>query len=1070
MNKYKNNATLSSLSCRERLNYPIMLKIFIERPVLSTVISIIIVVLGVIGLTSLPIEQYPEIAPPTVQISATYSGASADAVMKSVVMPIEQQVNGVEGMTYITSTASNSGSAGISVYFDQATNPDMDAVNVQNLVSRASALLPAEVVQSGVIVKKSQTGNLLTIFLYSENPDYDGKFIQNYANINIIPQIQRVEGVGQATVYGAQTYTMRIWIKPDIMTAYGIGPKEVIAALQDQNIEAAPGELGQNSNQSFQYTLKYTGRLKSTEEFENVVIRSENGQVLKLKDIADVELGSLNYNIQSSFNGNDAVMIAVAQTVGSNARQVIADVKEELSKAAESFPPGVSSEFLNASINDVWRTLIIAFLLVFAVVFIFLQDIRSTIIPAIAVPVAIIGTFFFLLVFGFSINLLTLFALILAIGIVVDDAIVVVEAVRAKMDQGEKRPAVATENAMSEISSAIISITLVMAAVFIPVSFLGGTNGVFFRQFGLTLAVAIIISAVNALTLSPALCALFLKPKEEGEKKGFIQRFYNCFNTGFNATINKYKQAISFMGKPRKRWIPFAVVALFSVILICLIRTIPSGFIPQEDSGSVVGTITLPPGSSLERTDSIVKKVAEIARTMPHVKEVGSINGLNYMGGGAGLGSCYGSVMIKMEPWSERNVSTDEIVSMMTQRTDSIKEATFLFFGTPTIHGFGLSNGVTLQLEDRTGGDVNAFFNVIQPFLDSLNRQEEVMLARTTFNPNFPQKQIQVDMPKIKDAGLTLNDIMTTLEAFIGSMYISNFNLYGQQYEVVVQASPEYRTKIDDLKEIYVPTGNGTMAPVMELITITDVTGPQALMHFNLYSSMDVTVIPSIGSSTGEVMKRIEEIAKETLPAGYTYEYQGLSREEQKSSGVLITIFIICLAFVYLLLSALYESYLLPFSVILSLPVGISGIFIFVFFGLLGGSGIINNIYIQIALIMLIGLLSKNAILIVEYALQRRKQGMSIFDAALNGAVARLRPILMTSFAFIFGLLPLALSTGAGATGNRSIGLSAIGGMVIGTFIGVMVVPVLFMVFQTLQEKFGKSGEKTAVVPTNSKD
>ncbi|MDR1729798.1 MAG: efflux RND transporter permease subunit [Prevotellaceae bacterium] len=1054
-----------------------MLKIFIERPVLSTVISIIIVVLGIIGLMSLPIEQYPEIAPPTVQISANYAGASADAVMKSVVIPIEQQVNGVEGMTYITSTASNAGSASLSVYFDQETNPDMDAVNVQNLVSRASALLPAEVVQTGVIVKKSQTGNVMSIFLYSDNPDYDGKFIQNYANINIIPQIQRVQGVGQATVYGAQTYTMRIWIKPDIMTVYEIGPKEVIAALQDQNIEAAPGELGQNGNQSFQYTLKYTGRLKSIEEFENIVIRSQNAQVLKLKDIADVELGALNYNIQSSFNGKDAVMIAVAQTIGSNAEQVIADVKQELSNAAKSFPTGINydylidaSEFLDASISDVWHTLIIAFLLVFVVVFIFLQDIRSTIIPAIAVPVAIIGTFFFLLVFGFSINLLTLFALILAIGIVVDDAIVVVEAVHAKLDQGEKNPVTATENAMSEISSAIVSITLVMSAVFIPVSFLGGTNGVFFKQFGLTLAVAIIISAVNALTLSPALCALFLKPKNEEEKKGFFKRFYGYFNIGFDATINKYKQAIGFMGDVKRRWIPFVIIIFFSFVLVYLLRTIPSGFIPQEDSGTVVGTITLPPGSSMERTDSVINRVTEIARTMPYVKEVGSINGLNYMGGAAGLGSCYGSVMIKMEPWSKRNISTSEIVSMMTQRTDSIQEATFLFFGTPTIQGFGLSNGVTLQMEDRTGGDINIFYNTIQAFLGKLNQQQEVMLARTTFNPNFPQKQIEVDIPKIKAAGLTLNDIMTTLQAFIGSMYISNFNLYGQQYEVIVQASPEYRTKIDDLKRIYVPAGDGKMAPVTEFITITDVTGPQALMHFNLYSSMDVTVIPNIGSSTGEVMKRIEEIANETLPNGYTYEYQGLSREEQKSGGVLITIFIICLAFVYLLLSALYESYLLPFSVILSLPIGISGIFIFVFFGLLGGSGIVNNIYIQIALIMLIGLLSKNAILIVEYALQRRKQGMSIFDAALNGAVARLRPILMTSFAFIFGLLPLAFSSGAGAIGNRSIGLSAIGGMVVGTFIGVMVVPVLFMIFQTLQEKFGKTGGKTAVVPANPQD
>ncbi len=1043
-----------------------MLKIFIERPVLSTVISIIIVVLGIIGLISLPIEQYPNIAPPTIQVSATYYGANADAVMKSVVMPVEQQVNGVEGMTYITSTSSNSGNANVTVYFDQDTDPNMDAVNVQNLVSQTYSLLPAEVVQTGVLVRKSQTSTLLTIFLYSDNPDYDGRFIQNYANINIIPQIQRVKGVGQAIVYGARTYTMRIWIKPDVMTVYGIGPLEVIAALQDQNIEAAPGQLGQNSNQAFQYTLKYTGRLKSPEEFGNIVLRSENGQVLRLKDVADIELGSLNYNIDTNLEGHDAVMIVVAQTAGSNASQVIQDVKKELSAAEESFPPGVhyeyiidASEFLDASISDVWHTLIIAFFLVFIVVFIFLQDIRSTIIPAIAVPVAIIGTFFFLLILGFSINLLTLFALILAIGIVVDDAIVVVEAVHAKLDQGEKSPVVATEKAMSEISSAIISITLVMAAVFIPVSFLGGTSGVFFRQFGLTLAVAIIISAINALTLSPALCALFLKPRKEEQKKGFMQRFKCYFNTGFNATVNKYKQVIVFLGGAKKRWIPFGIILLCAIILVQLIRTIPSGFIPQEDSGTVIGTITLPPGSSMERTDSVIKKVAEIARTLPHVKEVGSINGLNFMGGTGGLGSCYGTIMIKMEPWDKRNVTTAEIITMMTQRTDSIRNATFLFFGTPTIQGFGLSNGVTLQLEDRTGGDINKFYDITGNFLKKLNQEKEVLMARTTFNPNFPQKLIEVDMEKIKEAGLSLNDIMTTLEAFIGSLYVSNFNLYGQQYEVVVQAAPEYRTKIEDLKKIYVPAANGEMAPIMEFITITDVTGPQSLMHFNLYSSMDVTIIPNIGSSTGEIMNLVEQVAKETLPIGYSYEYLGLSREEQKSGGVLIIIFIICLVFVYLLLSALYESYILPFAVILSLPVGMSGIFIFVFLGLLGGSGIVNNIYIQISLIMLIGLLSKNAILIVEYALQRRKQGMSIFDAALSGAVARLRPILMTSFAFIFGLLPLAISSGAGAIGNRSIGLSAIGGMVVGTFIGVIVIPVLFMAFQTLQEKLVK-GEK----------
>ncbi|MCD7972336.1 MAG: efflux RND transporter permease subunit [Candidatus Azobacteroides sp.] len=1048
-----------------------MLKLFIERPVLSTVISILIVVLGIIGLTSLPVEQYPDIAPPTVQVQANYSGANADVVMNSVVIPLEEQINGVEGMTYMTSTASNAGSANITVYFEQGVNPDIAAVNVQNLVSQASSLLPSEVVQTGVIVRKSQTSTLLMLFLYSDNPDYDGQFIQNYANINIIPQIQRVPGVGDANVYGARSYSMRVWLKPDVMAVYGLNATEVVAALQDQNIEAAPGELGQNSNQAFQYTLKYTGRLKSVEEFQNIIIRSDNGQVLRLKDVADVELGSLNYTIDSRVKGNQSVMIGISQTSGSNAQQVINNVKKELEAVKENLPPGVhyefmidASEFLDESINEVWHTLIIAFILVFLVVFIFLQDIRSTIIPAIAVPVAIIGTFFFLLIFGFSINLLTLFALILAIGIVVDDAIVVVEAVHAKLDAGEKNPRIATESAMSEIAPAIISITLVMSAVFIPVSFIGGISGVFFQQFGLTLAVAIIISAVNALTLSPALCALFLKPKEEEhQKKGFIKRFYYYFNIAFNATTNKYKKVLHFITEKKKRWIPLVLIAIFAGILFFLIRTIPSGFIPQEDSGAVMGTITLPPGSSMERTDSVLQQVVAIAEKMPHVKDVGSINGLNFM---SGLGSSYASLVIKMDPWSDRDISTTDLVKRMNQETAHIQDATFLFFGTPTIQGFGLASGVSLQLEDKTGGDINKFYGIAQDFLNRLRQHQEILIASTTFNPNFPQKELEVDIAKLKDAGITLSALMTTLQAYIGSMYVSNFNLYGKQFRVMVQAAPEYRASLDDLNGIYVQTASGEMAPVTEFITVHSITGPQSRTRFNLYSSMDVTIIPNIGTSTGDAINLIAEVAKETLPDGYAYEYSGISREEANSSSKLLIIFVLCLVFVYLLLSALYESYILPFSVILSLPIGIAGIYIFLFSGLMFfGSQIVNNIYVQISLIMLIGLLSKNAILIVEYALQRRKEGMSIIDAAINGAVARLRPILMTSFAFIFGLLPLAISSGAGAQGNRSIGISAIGGMLIGTLLGVLVIPSLFVIFQGLQERLNKSGRKKDTVP-----
>lgn len=1048
-----------------------MLKTFIDRPVLSTVISILIVVLGIIGLVSLPIEQYPDIAPPTVRVSATYSGANADVVLNSVVIPLEEQINGVEGMTYMTSTASNSGGATINVFFEQGINPDIAAVNVQNLVSQASSLLPAEVVQTGVTVKKSQNSTLLMLFLYSDNPEYDDEFIQNYANINIIPQIQRVSGVGEAEVYGAKTYSMRVWLKPDLMAIYGVNAAEVLAALSDQNIEAAPGELGQNSNQSFQYTLKYTGRLQSAEQFGDIVLRSQDGYVLRVKDVADVELGSLTYTVNTVANGHPAIMLAISQTAGSNATQVIANVKKELEKVADELPPGVhyeymidASEFLGASIKKVWHTLLEAFVLVFIVVFVFLQDFRSTLIPAIAVPVAIVGTFFFLLILGFSINLLTLFALILAIGIVVDDAIVVVEAVHAQLDEGERDPRQATITAMGEIAPAIVSITLVMAAVFIPVSFIGGTSGIFFQQFGLTLAVAILISAVNALTLSPALCALFLKPKdEEKEKKGFLKKFYYYFNIGFSAVQTRYKNSLTRLGRGKWRWIPIGIIAVFGCLLFLLMGTIPSGFIPQEDSGAAMGMITLPPGASMERTDSVLKEVMDSARTLPHVREIAGINGVNFL---SGLGSSYASVVMKLDPWEDRDVTVNEIVGMMFQKTARIQDASFLFFGTPTIQGFGLGNGVSLELEDRTGGDIGEFYGITGQFLGLLNAQPEIQYATTTFNPNFPQKQIEVDMARIKNAGLTLSDIMTTLQVYIGSYYVSNFNLYGKQFRVMAQALPEYRASEQDLNGLYVRTSTGDMAPVSEFITIRDITGPQSRTRFNLYSSMDITIVPQANTSTGDVIAMVNRLAAENLPAGYSYEYSGISREEANSSSQTFLIFALCLIFVYLLLSALYESYILPFSVILSLPVGLAGVYIFIWSGLLFNSGIVNNIYVQIALIMLIGLLSKNAILIVEYAILRRNQGMSILDAAISGAEARLRPILMTSFAFIFGLLPLALSSGAGAIGNKSIGIAAIGGMLIGTVIGVFVIPILFVIFQTLQEKVtGKNKQKDQPAP-----
>lgn len=1044
-----------------------MLKTFIERPVLSTVISIIIVVLGIIGLSTLPVEQYPDIAPPTVRVTAQYPGANAEVVLNSVVIPLEEQINGVEGMTYMTSSSMN-GMAQIQVFFKQGVNPDIASVNVQNRAARANPLLPAEVVQTGVIVQKQQNSTLMGISLSTSNPDYDGRFLQNFANINIIPQIKRVPGVGEAQAFGARDYSMRVWLKPDVMASYKISPMEVIAALQEQNIEAAPGELGQNSDQAFQYTLRYTGKLKTAEEFQNIILRSQNDQVLRLHEVATVELASLNYSVSSETNGEESAFLSISQTAGSNAQQVINDIKKVLAEAEKSYPPGVksnivmdSSQFLDASIEKVIHTLLEAFLLVFIVVFVFLQNFRATLIPAIAVPVAIVGTFFFLQLFGFSVNLLTLFALVLAIGIVVDDAIVVVEAVHAELEKGATNTKEATIKAMKEIAPAIVSITLVMAAVFVPVSFIGGTTGIFFKQFGLTLAVAIIISAVNALTLSPALCALFLKPHhdEEYAKKNLLQRFYYSFNVIFDGATNKYKKALHFLGKKKHRWITVGIIALSTIIFLGLYRLIPTEFVPNEDSGVAMGFVTLTPGSSLERTEEVVAQVVELGNSLEGVESVTNISGYNFM---AGSGSSYATVILKLKHWNERKNTTNDIVALMTEKTKEIKEATFLFSASPTLQGFGISMGVDLQLQDRTGGDIQHFYEITQNFIDRMKNREEVMMAMTNFNPNFPQKEIVADIDKIKASGLTLSEVMTTLQVNIGSLYASNFNLYGKQFRVMVQAAPEYRTKMDDLDGIFVRTGSGEMAPITEFIKIKDISAPQALTRFNLFTSMNVIIIPNIpkGYSTGDILKIMEEEMKDDLtvfPAGYSYEYAGMSREEAGAGSETMLIFGICIIFIYLLLAALYESYIMPLVILFSLPIGLAGVFIFLgIFGL--QQMILNNIYVQISMIMLIGLLSKNAILIVEYALQRRRQGQFVVDAAINGAVARLRPILMTSFAFIAGLLPLMFATGAGAVGNRSIGISAIGGMFVGTMIGVLVIPSLFIIFQLLQEKFSKSG------------
>lgn len=1033
-----------------------MFKKFIDRPVLSTVISVLIVILGILGLTSLPISQYPNIAPPTVQVSASYQGANADVVLNSVVVPLEEQINGVEGMTYMTSSAGNDGSANITINFALGTNPDLAAVNVQNRVARASSLLPQEVTRAGVTTAKRQSSNLVIFSLYSENPAYDQTFLQNYALINLIPQIKRVNGVGDVTAFGTREYSMRIWLKPDVMATYGLIPSDISAALADQNVEAAPGQFGEQGGQSFQYVIKYTGRLKNAEEFGNIVVRSVgNGQLLRLRDIARVEMGAMSYSSTTRTDGKPSLGIAISQTAGSNAKEVIEGSMAVLNEAATNFPSGVkyvnfinANDFLDASIEKVITTLIEAFILVFIVVFIFLQDLRSTLIPAISVPVAIVGTFFFLGLFGFTINLLTLFALVLAIGIVVDDAIVVVEAVHAKLDKGYKSARKATNDAMSEISGAIISITLVMAAVFVPVSFITGSAGVFYKQFGLTLAIAIILSAVNALTLSPALCAIFLKPHvEDGhKKKNFLQRFYTGFNTAFETTTNRYKRSVTFLLK--RKWIAIGGIAVFAGLFYFLMETTPKGFVPNEDMGAVMSDIALPPGSSLERTEEVTQQIEKIARTIPEVEYVLRITGRSLI---SGSGSNYGMVVMRLKPWAQRTGKGQDVqslVRLMFAKTAGIRDARAIFFAPPTIQGFGVSGGFEFQLQDRSGGDIAKFTKVSNDFLAALNQRPEVQYASTAFNPNFPQYQIHVNVARVKEAGLNVNDVLSTMQGYFGGVYASNFNQFGKQYRVMYQAEPQFRANQESLNYIYVRNANGAMAPITEFITLERVYGPQAISRFNLFTSIGINGSPKPGFSSGDAIKAVQETAAQVLPAGYGYEFSGMTREEMSAGGQTLFIFMLVIVFVFFLLSAQYESYILPLAVLLSLPIGLAGAFVFAWM-----FGITNNIYVQITLIMLVGLLAKNAILIVEFALERRRQGMSIAQAALQGAQARLRPILMTSFAFILGLVPLMLSTGAGATGNRSIGTGAVGGMLIGTVFGVFVIPVLFVIFQSLQER-----------------
>ena len=1042
-----------------------MFKKFIERPVLSTVISIIIVMIGILGLIELPVEQYPDIAPPTVRVSANYAGANAEVVLNSVIIPLEEQINGVEGMTYMTSSATNDGMGSINVFFKVGADPNMAAVDVQNRVASASGILPAEVTRAGVSVRKQQTSMLLITALYSDNPAYDQLFLQNYAEINLSPKLKRVNGVGSAGAFGSMLYSMRIWLKPDLMSAYGLMPNDVISALNDQSIEAAPGKFGENGDQSFQYVIRYTGKLKTVGEFENIIIKSnDNGQFLRLKDVARVDLGAQSYNSDMLVNGKPATNIAISQTPGSNARDVIQNSLAVLDEASKSFPAGVhytnmvnANKFLDASIEKILRTLLEAFLLVFIVVYLFLQDFRSTLIPAISVPVAIIGTFFFLYLFNFSLNLLTLFAMLLAIGIVVDDAIVVVEAVHAKLDQGYTLSRKASVDAMSEISIAIISITLVMASVFIPVTFISGSSGVFYKQFGITLAIAIIISAVNALTLSPALAAIFLKPKnKEIKKQGGLNQFFNLFNAGFDASREKYIQTVTFLSS--KKWIVIAGVFIFSCGLYVLMKTTPSGFVPEEDMGTIFVNISLPPASSLERTTVIANKVDSIVRTIPQVNNVLRMSGQSMI---AGAGSSYAMVILELKNWNDRKgVTNKDVVTSIFRKTAGIRDAVIMPFSTPTINGFGMNSGFSFELQDKGGHTIAQFYKVAQDFLAALNKRPEIQFASTSFNPNFPQYLLSVNVPKIKEAGINVSDVMTAMQGYFGGIYVNNFNQFGKQYRIMIQADAGYRKNEEGLNKVMIRTGKNMMAPITEFISVTKTYGPESISRFNLFTSMSVNGAPNKGIGSGEAIMAIKEVAAQTLPQGYGFEFSGISREEQNSGTQAIYVFILSLLFVYFLLSALYESYLLPFAVLLSLPVGLSGTFVFakIF-------GIDNNIYMQISLIMLIGLLAKNAILIVEFASTRREKGMSIVEAATEGAKARLRPILMTSLAFIFGIFPLMLAVGAGANGNKSIGTSAVGGMLFGTAFGILVIPVLFIIFQTLQEKV--SGKKDIAVDSN---
>lgn len=1032
------------------------LRTFIERPVLSAVISITIVVVGIIGLFTLPVEQYPDIAPPTIMVSTSYFGASAETLQKSVIAPLEEAINGVEDMTYMTSSATNAGTVSITVYFKQGTDPDMAAVNVQNRVSKATGQLPSEVNQVGVTTSKRQTSILQMFSLHSPDDSYDEAFLANYISINLKPEILRISGVGDMMIMGGD-YSLRIWMKPDVMAQYRLIPSDVSAVLAEQNIESATGSFGENSDETYQYTMKYKGRRITPEEFGEIVIRStDDGQVLKLKDIATIELGQESYAYSGTTDGHNGISCMLFQTAGSNATEVNNRINDFLEEARKDLPRGMeltqlmsSNDFLYASIHEVVKTLLEAILLVILVVYIFLQDIRSTLIPLVGIIVSLVGTFAFMAMAGFSINLITLFALVLVIGTVVDDAIVVVEAVQARFDVGYKSSYMASIDAMKGISNAVITSSLVFMAVFIPVSFMSGTSGTFYTQFGLTMAVAVGISAVNALTLSPALCALLLKPyiNEDGtQKQNFAARFRKAFNAAFDVVIDRYKGIVLFFIK--HRWLTGGLLVASIALLVVLMNTTKTSLVPDEDQGVVFVNVSTAAGSSLRTTDEVMKRIEQRMEQIPQVEHVQKVAGYGLL---AGQGSSFGMLILKLKPWDERPGKEDNVQSVIGQvygRTGDIKDATVFAISPGMIPGYGMGNALELHMQDKTGGDVNTFFQTTQQYLGALNQRPEIAMAYSTFDVRYPQWLVEIDPSKCKRSGITPDQVLSTLSGYYGGQYVSNFNRFSKVYKVMIQSDPQYRLDEASLGNTFVRMSNGEMAPLSQFVTLTRTYGAESLSRFNMYNSIAVNAMPADGYSTGDAIRAVQETASTALPKGYGYDYGGITREETEQSGTTAIIFGICFLMIYLILSALYESFLIPFAVLLSVPCGLMGSFLFArLFGLE------NNIYLQTGLIMLIGLLAKTAILLTEYAAERRKAGMGLIASALSAAKARLRPILMTALTMIFGLFPLMVASGVGANGNRSLGTGAVGGMVIGTLALLFIVPSLFIAFQWLQER-----------------